>query len=483
MNSLAARRYASLNARLTSLTKEIDHWKTITADPALDLGRHNSQVRRLETTLGSMLEPLQTAIENTDPDSADVLKSGEGWEKEILAAHSIWEIFRSKLVVRQDELFRAPLAACDDLAWSCYRPAMEQFAPKMKGPPLVFLSTTWSPFAQTRDTNFLNDVRASPGTTSALTGDAFQQVLNRLPIPLLGLPWYQTFYMPGALLLAHEVGHIVEGDFGLTKDIDDALVGAKPDHLAIWQGWASEAFADVYGTVTMGPYFVGALIDFLATTVTAIQGDVRKSGKYPTRALRIELALQVLERTGYAAAVPSLRTAWESVYGAIEQMKEFVSDTKVVARALCDGPYKGNSAGAGVGLAFAAGVRPADTATIEKIAKLAAAGDEKNLRPYTSPQFVFAAAQWLHENPQPAQKPTADSLLVAQAVKKYTRQVRAVRNETAAVTKAREQAAAQERAEQEAADRATGLALRDLLLKSEAGDPPPEAEPPDPQES
>lgn len=425
---LPERRHASILARMESLDKELEFWFDRTTDDRFGLGRHHTQVRRLRTTLGSMLDPLETIVKNTSQSSTAVLDRAEDWEKQILAAHSIWEIFRSKLVVREITLFRAPLAACDDLAWACYEPALQAFAPELKGPPLVFLSSTWSPFAQSRDANFLADVRASPGTTSALIDDTFQQVLNKLPIPLVGLPWYQTFHMPGAILVAHEVGHIVEADFKLTASLAAAIDRAAPRHLNVWQGWASEMFADMYGCVTMGPYFVGSLIDFLSTAVATIHGDTRRGGKYPTRALRIELALHALDHLGYSDAVTRLRQSWEDVYGRIDAvagyadtLKDYVEDARAVAQAVCDGPYI--TANGQMALRAIPGIMPDTGASIDVIAKYAAGGSRRQLANYSDARQLFAAAQALHEQPQTGPGPAFD-LLIEQVTSKAAQPVR-----------------------------------------------------------
>jgi hypothetical protein len=467
---LAERRRTSILVKIRSLEQELDDWKALTADAKSGMGRHNTQVRRLDTALRSMLEPLEQEIAKPPADSPDILAAAEGWEKEILAAHSIWEVFRSKLVLRHNATFMVPLAACDDLAWSCYEPAMKRFAPGTKGPPLVFLSATWSPFAQSRDINFLNDIRASPGTTSALTADTFQQVLNRLPIPLLGLPWYQTSHMPGAVLVAHEVGHLVETDFGLTDDIVNAIRAAAPNNVDVWLGWASEMFADIYGCLAMGPYFVGALIDFLAASVTMIQGEDRKGGKYPTRSLRLEIALQALTEGGHAAEVERLRKAWESVYGAMTRMTDFIDDARKVCTQICAGPYRGRAQPPAVPLTtIVAFSQP--IATVSKVAKVAASGNAANLAGFVEPTLLFAAAQWLNENPQERQKAEAYRLLQMQAVQKHAAEIRGAQAVDMRTANAERRKREEERVKEEAADRQVGLHLRALLTT--LGDPPP----------
>ena len=101
------RRHAEIAAKLQSLRVELDAWRKLTDEqPALK--RHQSQIRLLDAMLSGLLEPVAAAVKQK-PVEATVLDDGVEWESEILAAHSIWEVFRSKYVLRQNELFRDAL--------------------------------------------------------------------------------------------------------------------------------------------------------------------------------------------------------------------------------------------------------------------------------------------------------------------------------------------------------------------------------------
>jgi hypothetical protein len=417
--TLPRRRYAEISAKLLSLNAELKHWKNLTEEENRGLRRHHSQVRRLAAAFDGLTESVKTAIEALLPGSTDaVFDNAESWENQILAAHSIWEVFRSKLVLREDELFRNVLAACDDLAWECYGPATTRFAPDRKGPPLVYFTATWSPFARSRDSSFQNEVRAGAGIAGMLTDDAFLAVLRRLPIPLVSVPWYQAFHLPGALIIAHEVGHIVEFDFDLTSEIATALDGAGLDHLDVWKGWASEVFADLYGCLCMGPAFVGAMMDLLSTSVKSVQTEVRKGGKYPTRALRVELMLEALIQTKHKNDAARLLSTWEGAYGPMQTMLNFKSDVEKVVKAVYDGPYKGTA------LTTITTFPTSVTGDLQTIGEAAAGGFIAQLAEYNDPRLLFAGAQWLHENPQPGQNADAYKFIVEQIMKKGANQFR-----------------------------------------------------------
>jgi hypothetical protein len=448
--ALPTRRREELDAKLKSLALELGHWMTLTDSEKTGLRRHHSQVRRLAAALEGLLEKTRGEVDGLAAGSPAVLDHAVTWENDILAAHSIWEIFRSKLVLRQDEWFRTRLAAADDLAWECYRPALAAFAPDAKTPPLVYLTSTWSPFAKSRDASFQNEIRATSGTSGALTGEAFQSVLKRLPIPLIGLPWYQAFYVPGTILVAHEVGHVVEWDFDLTKQIGNALTAAKLEHHDVWSGWASEVFADLYGCLAMGPAFVGALIDLLSDSKLRITTEERAGGKYPTRALRIELALRTLVETHHDTAAQRLRNSWEDTYGAMATMTDYLADADKVVTALTHATFNGKTLS--TVLSF-----PHSDSDVETTADRAAQNYFDEIKAL-GPRELFAAAQWLHERPAGVNLEAAYDLLIRAVGQKGANEYRF---RGAPVAEKRDFDA--ELAKQEAADREAGRQLRKIL--------------------
>jgi hypothetical protein len=86
-----------------------------------------------------------------------------------------------------------------------------------------------------------------------------------------------------------------------------------------------------YGCLCMGPAFVGAMMDLLSASVASVQNESRSGGKYPTRALRVELMLGALQRD-HAADAARLRATWEDVYGPLGKMLEFSNSKKTSRR-------------------------------------------------------------------------------------------------------------------------------------------------------
>jgi hypothetical protein len=300
------------------------------------------------------------------------------------------------LLLREDELLKTVLPAFDDLAWACYEPALKRFALERKEPPLLYFTTLWSPFAQGRDTSFQNEVRASGG---ALIRDEFLDILQSLPVPLIGLPWYHAAHIPGAIVIAHEVGHIVERDFELTPNIQAGLAKAGLAQPAAWSSWATEVFADVYGCLGMGPAFVGAMMDLLASGLTEVQQEKpNPNGRYPTRNMRVSLMLQVLQAIALNDEAKRLDAIWQASYGPRLIPTGYEDDIPKVVVALLQGPYP-SSTNENITLSDVLTLPKEFMNDAKKIAYDAEKGRVNDLRQYKDTRCFFAAARHLHENP------------------------------------------------------------------------------------
>jgi hypothetical protein len=149
------------------------------------------------------------------------------------------------------------------------------------------------------------------------------------------------------LVVAHEVGHDVESDFKLTKDITRALdlamdaAGTDPTHRQAWHAWLGETFADIYGVLSCGPAFVQSLMDFLATDPDQTMRAVRAAptwGLYPTDYLRVLLSIEALDPNDFANERKQLHAQWTAIYTK-HGMLEYENDIEVVVKAIIDGPY------------------------------------------------------------------------------------------------------------------------------------------------
>jgi hypothetical protein len=182
---------------------------------------------------------------------------------------------------------------------------------------------------------------------------ASRALVQQLPVPVVGVPWFQLYHLPDALVIGHEVGHLVERDTRLTGTIRELVERAvteaemDPGCVAAWRGWAAEAFADVYGALSGGPAFVRALSDFLVTAGAEPAG----SKDYPPVTLRVALTAAVLpaaaasgpreaaetETAMAETAMAELRASWAEA--GLTDLGDQAAGAAAVARALVAGPY------------------------------------------------------------------------------------------------------------------------------------------------
>jgi len=416
MSTLIELRRRELDRRQKGLRTELKAWTERTqSDP---LRRHLSQVARVSETLNGLLSVFENDPKWKNPDDAAVMERGAAWEMLILTAYSAWDVFREKLALRLDHSFRDLLVGCDDLMWECYEPAMSFYSPgKPKQPPLVYLSSTWSPVLRKRDSRFQDEVRVGlDASGEALHHPACLETIQKLPIPLLGLPWFQVAHLPGALLIGHEVGHAVEFDFQLTDVIKEALRNARLTERYEWIGCAREVFADLYGCLSLRKYGACAMLNINVTSRDAAQDP--GFGLYPPRALRIRLLVCALEHLDLPDDAKYVRDLWEATYGALP---ESIDVDKVVTAI-----YTSSA------LQLRSYLKP-PAGNIERIARLAV-DNHANLKLETNARDLFCAARHIHETGTPAELDAATPRLLDQIVNGHAGQYRyrgkAVANET-----------------------------------------------------
>jgi hypothetical protein len=351
--SLADRRLAELHTKLNSVELEFQHWRDA-SDPGQPLRKHHSQIRRVTKALDAMRTRIAQDVEAAD---SNILAQARQLERSILELHRLWDYYRSKLALRSVSWFQQPLYAVDELAWACYKPLQLAVADgrpaSLKEPPLSFFNGAWSPFAAGRGRVY--EPERVEG--AILTTTSVRDAIRKLPIPVVGVPWYLAQHLPDSPVICHEVGHIAEQDFGLTEAVEAALESADiPDeHRPAWRSWRGEVFADVYGCLGTGPAFVSTLMGFLVdnpATVAKQQLAAPGWGKYPTTDLRMTFNFEVLRRMGLDAPAEALEQRWLAYYNG-DLMSAFRTDSGPVAEALLWTPLAplGGTALAGV-LAF-----------------------------------------------------------------------------------------------------------------------------------
>lgn len=319
--AMAERKVLELKEKLGGIGSEFDGWLA-DAGTGKPLRKHRTQITRLTGQLGAMADGIGGRIDEVSLDDDEVLAKCQQLQREMLEVHRLWDYFRSKFNLRYVSWFSSYLATADEFAWKCYEPAQDaarqEGAPALRGAPLVFLSGAFSPFTFARETPFA--VGDEPDTTDSAQ---FQEFLAALPIPVVGVPWYQVAHLPDAVLIAHEVGHDVEKDFGLTAAIEvqaeAALGDLDPRDRFAWTSWVREVWADLYGVHAVGPAFVTAMIDMIVTDPAEIEADTRAPllfGQYPPAWLRVRAMTYALEKTGFPEEAKRHWKAWDDAFEA-----------------------------------------------------------------------------------------------------------------------------------------------------------------------
>lgn len=329
--SLADRKRIELTAKLSSISDELSAWVDASAEGEV-LEKHHTQVGRLNTS-------IQIAIEAVAPllaPGVNVLSTWTAVEERVLMIHQVWDQFRTKLAHRYVPTLRSHLDVADDLAEACYRPAVDVAIGAgvvaegaVREPPLVYFTSFATPFTMVRGST---DVTVD---AAVLSDDQLAVALRQLPVPIIGIPWFQLDHLPDTVIVAHEVGHDVEADLGLTDRIVELVVGAVPDRADQWVSWASEVFADVWGTLGAGEGFVSALLDLIATP--PVVEPATTTGRYPPAPLRAVVVCGVLELIGADGA--GFLRRWEDERGSLGDPAD-VEAARAVTRALFDGPYR-----------------------------------------------------------------------------------------------------------------------------------------------
>lgn len=328
------RKAIELERKLSSVIAELAAWKA-ESEAGGPLEKHHTQIRALDRTLAKLVGEVKSTLATAR--SEGLRDRAIEVEEMVLGIHTLWDFLRSKLALRYVPHFQLALTGAGELAWKCFEPA-QALMPEGTGrePPLIYFNGASSPLTFQRGKPFETEVEQEH-VTWLLERDS----LDALPVPVIGIPWFQVEHVPDLPIVAHEVGHDVEVDLHLTDEIEAALDQQLEDveyaRQASWHRWSAEVFADVYGTLALGPAFSRTLFDFLAATPETLAAELPEpDGDYPTTVLRLQLSLAVLDTTGFAGEAAELREAWRLPAG---QITGYEKDVPKVVAAMVRGPY------------------------------------------------------------------------------------------------------------------------------------------------
>jgi hypothetical protein len=341
MPELLDRRKQDLLSQFEALPLELEHWRDVSklGEP---YEKHHSQVDALSKQMLALNEKVKG-----DWNSSCEFQAIQRAQIRCAAVQTVWNYFREKLLLRLDSHLGRYLKAADAYAWACYEPmivAQRAKTPEQpyREPPLVTFHSEVSPWALSRQSRY--DTEQDP---TGVTGEkAFEQVRSALPIPLLGIPWHTTLFLPKLAVLAHETGHVVESDFGLEQSVERELKCAlkKSELCDGWSRyWRKEIFADLFACYAAGPSFVWALADSLPESPATVSLKKRPSGlgddkwgKYPPPTLRILLNTGALKELGFTEEAEDIATYWKGDY-TTHAMQAFENDLEPVVQAVFRG--------------------------------------------------------------------------------------------------------------------------------------------------
>ena len=320
------RKLAALQAKLSSLDTEFSHWRA-ESDAGKPLRKHHTQILRVTAPLDALRVQIGERLDGLVAAPAGQADRIEEIETMILDVHRIWEFFRSKLSQRYVEWFRQFLVAADQFVWDCYTPVRAAVDPAhvaadaVREPPMVFLNGGWSPFELSRGLEY----EAEYVPEEEFPKQRYRAILDDLPFPVIGVPWYQVRHLPDAILLGHEVGHTIEDDFKLTIRLEALLAQGldegkvKGPHRDAWSAWLGGDLCRPVRDLGRGsglcrcPHRPGR---------GSAEADRRRAAKgpdwgvYPPAALRVHIALTALEDSGYPGESEALRDRWTAMFPA-----------------------------------------------------------------------------------------------------------------------------------------------------------------------
>jgi len=148
-----------------------------------------------------------------------------------------------------------------------------------------------------------------------------------LPLSLIGVPRILKSQPWNFVAVAHEVGLSVYADINLSWEIINKLQtealnsGVSSQTAALWANWNEIIFADIFGTLKLGPAYVSGMIELLSADPAAVANfDV--SGPYPPVALRWHIMLQTLHLLNYEHQARELNDQIQILCGDVNQITQ-----------------------------------------------------------------------------------------------------------------------------------------------------------------
>ncbi|MEB8340609.1 hypothetical protein [Streptomyces endophyticus] len=310
---------AELESLLDGLGDELTAWRRLTVGERAPLEKHHSQLRSVEGMLSEGIAAARAELAAGSGAAAlPVL---------VLDLHHVWDYFRSKFALRRLDEYRGYLDAADELAWACYEGPLRAAlgtggSTRPKEPPLVSFSRDPAPRAHRRGGQY-RDLLPRGGMHTR----AGVQLVRSLPFPVIDVPWYYGSHVPAVLTVAHEVGHHIEDDFGLTETITTRLAGTS-----LPEAWIGEVFADVCASLACGVAYPAILSDVLGTLGPEPEEEIRELSSHPPLDTRLRICRATLDLAGHEPP-----KTWPAPLAEALAERTDTSSAKVAAALLDDG--------------------------------------------------------------------------------------------------------------------------------------------------
>ena len=141
------------------------------------------------------------------------------------------------------------------------------------------------------------------------------------PFPLVKIPFHRLINPWSLGAVPHEVAHNLQSDLGLWTVMPQRIMATFAARrlprvsAEIWARWHKEAFADLVGSLLIGPAYVGALMDVVGRTA-ASSASYNDEAVHPTPLVRVPLNLHLLKVMGFDEDAKAFRAAWDALYPA-----------------------------------------------------------------------------------------------------------------------------------------------------------------------
>ena len=281
------RRRARTRGAIDRLCRQTDDWLSAWK------GRpeHDSQLQSLDALLRALIARLQTSVEATAED-ATAYPACNRIDADLAFVERLWRYYKERLDQRRASAATASvLQAADDVIWSSYALA-RSLGPTEPPLPLAFLEPAYSATSLPR---------SKPPRGLRPTDRALLELVEQLPIPLVGLPTWVTDEPWWLAVIPHEAGHHAQYDLEPDHGLVGKVAGLLDRHGGeAWQAWRFEVFADAFAIAAIGP---------IANEVVAVlewddlDAMARPRGAYPPVILRLALGAELARALGHPAPV------------------------------------------------------------------------------------------------------------------------------------------------------------------------------------